>query len=68
MPDVSRKIFILRPPAEFRELEPHFAALASRDGFRLHFVIKDKETGESAVLQIDPPEFSVIHTATSDAN
>jgi hypothetical protein len=54
MPDVSRRIFILTPPADQPELHPHFAALASQDGYRLHFLAKDKETGETAIVQIEP--------------
>lgn len=55
MPEVSRKIFILSPPADQPELHPHFAALASSDGYRLHFIAKDADTGETAIVQIEPP-------------
>jgi hypothetical protein len=58
MPDFSRRTFILSPPPEQPELHPHFAALASGGGYRLSFIIKDAETGETAVLQVEPPELA----------
>jgi hypothetical protein len=53
MPDVSRKIFILRPPADRPELQPHFAALASKDGWLLHYIAEDSETGETALVRVE---------------
>lgn len=55
MPDFSRRIFTLSPPADLPELHPYFAALASWGGYKLHFIIKDTATGETAVLQVEPP-------------
>jgi hypothetical protein len=37
------------------ELHPHFAALASQDGYRLHFMAKDEATGEEIIIRIEPP-------------
>jgi hypothetical protein len=53
MPDVSRKIFIVRPPADHPELQPHFAALASKDGWQLNFIAEDSETGEIACVRVE---------------
>jgi hypothetical protein len=50
MPDVSKRVFIVRPPVDRSDLVPAFAALASVDGWQQVFEAVDRDTGEPALI------------------
>jgi hypothetical protein len=56
MTETSIRVFIVNLPQDKPELAPHFAALASENGWQRHFRATDKETGEKLIVQFRAPE------------